>query len=139
MKLQELRQIIREEISKTLNKGERLNFRQKEIAPDVINYYFDNIDTVDLDNGYKVKIIRTFYYRTPGTIGYSETTSEKNPRIVNIQSTLLNPSGKSIGNKKFEGSNEFMIMNLGEERVLNYIKHWWEDKIKKLQDSGKLK
>jgi hypothetical protein len=127
-------------ISKILNENERLNPRQKEIVPGVINYYFDNIDTADLDNGYKVKIVRTFYYRTPGTTGYSETSnSEKNPQITNIQSTLLNSLGKSIGNKRFEGSNEFMMMNLGKEKVINYIKSWWEDKIKKLQASNKLK
>ena len=82
MKLNELRQLIREEISKAVNENERLNPRQQEIAPGVINYYFDEIDTVDLDNGYKVKIVRTFYYRTPGTKGYSEkTNSEENPGI----------------------------------------------------------
>jgi len=135
VKKSELRQIIREEIYKTFqkNENERLNLRQKEITPGVINYYFDNIDTVDLDNGYKVKIVRTFYYRTPGTKGYSETSSEENPQITNIQSTLLNSLGKSIGNKKFEGPTyEFMKMNLEKEKVINYIKSWWEDKIKKI-------
>jgi len=140
MKKTELKQIIKEEISIVLNENGRLNPRQEEIVPGVINYYFDNIDTADLDNGYKVKIVRTFYYRTPGTKGYSETSnSEKNPQITNIQSTLLNSLGKSIGNKRFEGSNEFMMMNLGKEKVINYIKSWWEDKIKKLQASNKLK
>lgn len=45
MKKQELKQIIKEEISKVLNENGRLNPRQKEIVPGVINYYFDNIDT----------------------------------------------------------------------------------------------
>ena len=140
MKKSELKQIIKEEISKVLNENERLNPRQEEIAPGIINYYFDNIDTVDLDNEYKVKIIRTFYYRTPGTKGYSETSnSEENPQITNVQSTLLNSLGKSIGNKRFGGSNEFMIMNLEKEEVINYIKSWWKDKIEKLQASSKLK
>jgi hypothetical protein len=133
------KEALKEEISKVLNENKRLNFRQKEITPGIINYYFDNIDTIDLDNEYKIKIIRTFYYRTPETIGYSEiSNSEENPQIINIQSTLLNPLGKSIRNKRFEGSNEFMIMNLGKEYVINYIKNWWKDKIEKLQASDKL-
>ena len=140
MKLNQLRQLIREEISKTLNEDERLNPRQQEIAPGVINYYFDEIDTVDLDNGYKVKIVRTFYYRTPGTKGYSEkTNSEENPGISDVQSTLINPSGKPVANKRFLSQNEWFIMNLSKERAINYIKGWWEDKIEILQASGKLK
>jgi hypothetical protein len=140
MKLNELRQLIREEISKAVNENERLNPRQQEIAPGVINYYFDEIDTVDLDNGYKVKIVRTFYYRTPGTKGYSEkTNSEENPGISDVQSTLINPSGKPVANKRFLSQNEWFIMNLSKERAINYIKSWWEDKIEILRASGKLK
>ena len=140
MKLNELRQLIREEISKAVNENERLNPRQQEIAPGVINYYFDEIDTVDLDNGYKVKIVRTFYYRTPGTKGYSEkTNSEENPGISDVQSTLINPSGKPVANKRFLSQNEWFIMNLSKERAINYIKGWWEDKIEILRASGKLK
>jgi hypothetical protein len=140
MKLNQLRQLIREEISKAVNENERLNPRQQEIAPGVINYYFDEIDTVDLDNGYKVKIVRTFYYRTPGTKGYSEkTNSEENPGISDVQSTLINPSGKPVANKRFLSQNEWFIMNLSKERAINYIKSWWEDKIEILRASGKLK
>jgi hypothetical protein len=140
MKLTQLRKLIREEISKAVNEDERLNPRQQEIAPGVINYYFDEIDTVDLDNGYKVKIVRTFYYRTPGTKGYSEkTNSEENPGISDVQSTLINPSGKPVANKRFLSQNEWFIMNLSKERAINYIKGWWEDKIEILQASGKLK
>ena len=69
------KEALKEEISKVLNENKRLNFRQKEITPGIINYYFDNIDTIDLDNEYKIKIIRTFYYRTPETIGYSEISN----------------------------------------------------------------
>jgi hypothetical protein len=140
MKLNQLRQIIREEISKVVNENERLNPRQQEIAPGVINYYFDEIDTVDLDNGYKVKIVRTFYYRTPGTKGYSEkTNSEENPGISDVQSTLINPSGKPVANKRFGSQNDWFMMNLSKERAINYIKGWWEDKIEILRASGKLK
>ena len=140
MKLNQLRQLIREEISKVVKENERLNPRQQEIAPGVINYYFDEIDTVDLDNGYKVKIVRTFYYRTPGTKGYSEkTNSEENPGISDVQSTLINPSGKPVANKRFLSQNEWFIMNLSKERAINYIKGWWEDKIEILRASGKLK
>jgi hypothetical protein len=140
MKLTQLRKLIREEISKAVNEDERLNPRQQEIAPGVINYYFDEIDTVDLDNGYKVKIVRTFYYRTPGTKGYSEkTNSEENPGISDVQSTLINPSGKPVANKRFLSQNEWFIMNLSKERAINYIKGWWEDKIEILRASGKLK
>jgi hypothetical protein len=140
MKLNQLRKLIREEISKVVNENERLNPRQQEIAPGVINYYFDEIDTVDLDNGYKVKIVRTFYYRTPGTKGYSEkTNSEENPGISDVQSTLINPSGKPVANKRFLSQNEWFIMNLSKERAINYIKGWWEDKIEILRASGKLK
>ena len=139
MKKSELRQIIREEISKVVNENERLNPRQEEIAPGVINYYFDNIDTVDIDNGYKVKIVRTFYYRTPGTKGYSETTnSEKNPQISNVQSTLINPLGKPVANKRFGSPNEWFMMNL-KEKAIDYIKSWWENKIEILQANNKLK
>jgi hypothetical protein len=140
MKLNQLRQLIREEIRTAVNENERLNPRQQEIAPGVINYYFDEIDTVDLDNGYKVKIVRTFYYRTPGTKGYSEkTNSEENPGISDVQSTLINPSGKPVANKRFLSQNEWFIMNLSKERAINYIKGWWEDKIEILRASGKLK
>jgi hypothetical protein len=140
MKLNQLRKLIREEISKAVNEDERLNPRQQEIAPGVINYYFDEIDTVDLDNGYKVKIVRTFYYRTPGTKGYSEkTNSEENPGISDVQSTLINPSGKPVANKRFLSQNEWFIMNLSKESAINYIKGWWEDKIEILRASGKLK
>ena len=140
MKLTQLRKLIREEISKAVNENERLNPRQQEIAPGVINYYFDEIDTVDLDNGYKVKIVRTFYYRTPGTKGYSEkTNSKENPGISDVQSTLINPSGKPVANKRFLSQNEWFIMNLSKERAINYIKSWWEDKIEILRASGKLK
>jgi hypothetical protein len=139
MKLNQLRQLIREEIETALNENERLNPRQKEVAPGVINYYFDNIDTVDINNGYKVKIVRTFYYRTPGTRGYSEkTNSEENPQISDVQSTLINPSGKPVANKSFLSQNEWFMMNL-KEKAINYIKNWWENKIEILQASGKLK
>jgi hypothetical protein len=139
MKLNELRKLIREEISKVVNENERLNPRQQEIAPGVINYYFDEIDTVDFDNGYKVKIVRTFYYRTPGTPGYSETNSEENPQISDVQTTLINPSGKPVANKRFRSQNEWFVMNLSKERAIDYIKAWWEDKIEILRTSGKLK
>ena len=53
MKLNELRQLIREEISKAVNENERLNPRQQEIAPGVINYYFDEtkIEEANYNNG----------------------------------------------------------------------------------------
>ena len=114
MKKSEIKQLIKEEIAKAPNKypGERLNPREEEIAPGVINYNFDTIDIINLDNGYKIKITSTYYFRDPGTKGYSEEyNSEKNPGLVDVKSTLINPSGKPIGNKNFVGSNQYMLMN----------------------------
>ena len=135
MKKSEIKQLIKEEIAKTSNKypGERLNPREEEIAPGVINHNFDTIDIINLDNGYKIKIISTYSFRDPGTKGYSkEHFSEENPVVGDVKSTLITPSGKPIGNKNFAGSNQHMLMNLGKEFKIKYITAWWENKMNKL-------
>ena len=113
--------------------NERINQRDVEIAGgEIINHNFDTIDMIDLDNGYKVKITTTYYFRDPGVKGYSDTASEKNPTLSGVKTTLMDPSGKPIKNHNFTGSGQWWMLQGGKEYFMPQIKAWWEDKMGKL-------
>ena len=113
--------------------SERINQRDVEIAGgEVINHTFDTIDIIDLDNGYKVKVLSTYYFRDPGVKGYSDTTSEKNPMISGVKTTLMDPSGKPIKNHNFTGSGQWWMLTSGKKYFMPQIKAWWEEKMGKL-------
>ena len=110
--------------------SERVNPRDVEIAGgEVINHNFDTIDMIDLDNGYKVKIVSTYWYRDPGVKGYSERNSEENPMISGVKTTLIDPSGKPIKNHNFTGSGQWWMLTSGKDEFIPYITDWWEDKM----------
>jgi hypothetical protein len=110
--------------------SERINQRDIEIAGgEVINHTFDTIDMIDLDNGYKVKVLSTYYFRDPGVKGYSDTTSEKNPMISGVKTTLIDPSGKPIKNHNFTGSGQWWMLTSGKKYFMPQIKAWWEEKM----------
>jgi len=113
--------------------NERINQRDVEIAGgEVINHNFDTIDIIDLDNGYKVKVVSTYWYRDPGVKGYSENNSEENPMISGVKTTLIDPSGKPIKNHNFTGSFQWWMLTSGKEYFMPQIKAWWENKMGKL-------
>jgi hypothetical protein len=113
--------------------SERVNPRDVETASgEVINHTFDTIDMIDLDNGYKVKITTTYYFRDPGVKGYTSTVSDENPRLSGVKTTLMDPSGKPIKNHNFTGSVQWGMLQGGKEYFIPQIKAWWEDKMGKL-------
>ena len=119
--------------------SERINQRDIEIAGgEVINHTFDTIDMIDLDNGYKVKVLSTYYFRDPGVKGYSDTTSEKNPMISGVKTTLIDPSGKPIKNHNFTGSGQWWVLTSGKKHFMPQIKAWWEEKMGRMGTENKL-
>lgn len=117
--------------------SERVNPRDVEVAGgEVINHNFDTIDTIDLDNGYKIKITTTYYFRDPGVRGYNfdgvNANSEENPGLSGVKTTLMDPTGKSIKNHNFTGSGQWWMLQLGKEEFIPYITEWWKDKMSKL-------
>ena len=112
--------------------SERINQRDVEAAGGEINHTFDTVDVMDLDNGYQVKIVSTYYYRDPGVKGYSERNSEENPMISDIKTTLMDPSGKPIKNHNFTGSGQWWMLTSGKDKFIPYITDWWKQKIDKL-------
>jgi hypothetical protein len=113
--------------------SERINQRDVETASgDVINHTFDTIDMIDLDNGYKVKITTTYYFRDPGVKGYTSTASDENPMLSGVKTTLMDSSGKPIKNHNFTGSGQWWMLQGGKEYFMPQIKAWWEDKMGKL-------
>jgi hypothetical protein len=112
---------------------ERVNPRDVEIAGgEVINHTFDTVDVMDLDNGYQVKIVSTYWYRDPGVKGYSERNSKENPMISGVKTTLIDPLGKPIKNHNFTGSGQWWMLTLGKDKFIPYITDWWKQKIDKL-------
>lgn len=110
--------------------SERINQRDVEIAGgEVINHNFDTIDMIDLGNGYKVKVLTTYYFRDPGVKGYSDNLSEKNPMISGVKTTLIDPSDKPIKNHNFTGSGQWWMLTSGKKYFMPQIKAWWEDKM----------
>jgi hypothetical protein len=88
--------------------NKRVNYRDEKTAtPDVINHLFDTIDIVPLDNGNKLQITTTYYYRDPGVKGYSDSLSEKNPDVSKVRAILLDPSGGKLSSKTF--TSPFLI------------------------------
>ena len=113
--------------------SERINQRDVEIAGgEVINHNFDTIDMIDLDNGYKVKVLTTYYFRDPGVKGYSDTTSKENPTLSGVKTTLMDSTGKPIKNHNFTGSGQWWMLQGGKEYFMPQIKAWWENKMGKL-------
>jgi len=117
--------------------NERINQRDVEIAGgEVINHNFDTIDIIDLDNGYKVKVITTYYFRDPGVKGYSfdgaNANSKENPMLSGVKTTLMDSTGKPIKNHNFTGSSQWMMLQGGKEYFMPQIKAWWENKMGKL-------
>ena len=112
--------------------NERVNPRDEEVQPGVVNHYFDTIDMIGLGNGYKVKVLTTYYFRDPGVKGYSDTNSEENPMISGVKTTLIDPSGKPIKNHNFTGSGQWWMLTSGKKYFMPQIKAWWEDKIGRL-------
>ena len=113
--------------------SERINQRDVEIAGgEVINHTFDTVDMIDLDNGYKVKITTTYYFRDPGVKGYSDTLSKENPALSGVKTTLMDSTGKPIKNHNFTGSGQWIMLQGGKEYFMPQIKAWWEDKMGKL-------
>jgi hypothetical protein len=113
--------------------SERINQRDVEIAGgEVINHTFDTVDMIDLDNGYKVKITTTYYFRDPGVKGYTSTASDENPMLSGVKTTLMDPSGKPIKNHNFTGSGQWWMLQGGKEYFMPQIKAWWENKMGKL-------
>ena len=115
--------------------SERINQRDVEVGTDVINHNFDTIDVINLDNGYKLKITTTYYFRDPGVKGYSDTVSEENPMLNGITTTLMDPSGKAVKNYNFTGSNQWWMLQSGKDKFIPYITEWWKDKIKKITNT----
>ena len=117
--------------------SERVNTRDEEVfGGGVINHTFDTIDMIDLDNGYKVKITTTYYFRDPGVKGYRfdgiNANSEENPGLSGVKTTLIDPSGKPIKNYNFTGSNQWWMLQGGKEEFIPQIKAWWEEKMGKM-------
>jgi hypothetical protein len=113
--------------------SERINQRDVEIAGgEVINHTFDTVDMIDLDNGYKVKITTTYYFRDPGVKGYTSTASDENPMLSGVKTTLMDSTGKPIKNHNFTGSGQWWMLQGGKEYFMPQIKAWWENKIGKL-------
>jgi len=117
--------------------SERINQRDVEIAGgEVINHNFDTIDMIDLDNGYKVKVLTTYYFRDPGVKGYNldgaNANSDENPMLSGVKTTLMDPTGKPIKNHNFTGSGQWWMLQGGKEYFMPQIKAWWENKIGKL-------
>ena len=113
--------------------SERINQRDVEIAGgEVINHTFDTIDMIDLDNGYKVKITTTYYFRDPGVKGYTSTASDENPMLSGVKTTLMDSTGKPIKNHNFTGSGQWWMLQGGKEYFMPQIKAWWENKMGKL-------
>jgi hypothetical protein len=113
--------------------SERVNPRDVETASgEVINHTFDTVDMIDLDNGYKVKITTTYYFRDPGVKGYTSTASDENPMLSGVKTTLMDPSGKPIKNHNFTGSGQWWMLQGGKEYFMPQIKAWWENKMGKL-------
>jgi hypothetical protein len=113
--------------------SERINQRDVEIAGgEVINHTFDTIDMIDLGNGYKVKILTTYYFRDPGVKGYTSTASDENPMLSSVKTTLMDSTGKPIKNHNFTGSSQWMMLQGGKEYFMPQIKAWWENKMGKL-------
>ena len=109
--------------------SERVNPRDQEVQPGVVNHYFDTIDMMDMSNGYKVKVTTTYYFRDPGVKGYSDTNSEENPGISGVKTTLMDPSGKPIKNHNFTGSGQWWMLTSGKKYFMPQIKAWWEEKM----------
>jgi len=89
--------------------NKRVNYRDEETAtPDVVNHLFDTIDIVPLDNGNKLQITTTYYYRDPGVKGYDvNSLSEDNPDVSKVRAILLDPSGRKLSSKTF--TSPFLI------------------------------
>jgi len=89
--------------------NKRVNHRDEKTAtPDVINHLFDTIDIVPLDNGNKLQITTTYYYRDPGVKGYDvNSLSEDNPDVSKVRAILLDPSGEKLSSKTF--TDPFLI------------------------------
>ena len=134
MKKSELRQIIKNMVLNEIKSSTtRTNFRSEPNVSGVINHKFDTIDTVNIDKGYKVKIISTYAYRDPKSPGYSKSTNSKeNPGIADVKTTLIDPLGKPIKNYNFTGSNQWGMLNSDKKDVIAYIKNWWMEKMKKM-------
>ena len=115
--------------------SERINQRDVEVGTDVINHNFDTIDVINLDNGYKLKITTTYYFRDPGVKGYSDTVSGENPMLNGITTTLMDPSGKAVKNHNFTGSSQWWMLQSGKDKFIPYITEWWKDKIKKITNT----
>lgn len=111
--------------------SERINQRDVETAGGEVNHTFDTIDIMDLDNGYQVKIVSTYWYRDPGVKGYSERNSEENPMISGVKTTLIDPSGKPIKNHNFTGSGQWWMLTSGKDKFIPYITDWWKQKMGK--------
>jgi hypothetical protein len=112
--------------------NERVNPRDEEVQPGVVNHYFDTIDMIDMGDGYKVKVTTTYFFRDPGVKGYSDTTSEENPMISGVKTTLMDPSGKPIKNHNFTGSGQWWMLTSGKKYFMPQIKAWWEEKMSRM-------
>ena len=104
--------ITESEYQESLNEAysnKRVNYRDEKTAtPDVINHLFDTIDIVPLDNGNKLQITTTYYYRDPGVKGYDvNSLSEDNPDVSKVRAILLDPAGGKLSSKTF--TDPFLI------------------------------
>ena len=86
---------------------QRVNPRDNQVADDVVNHEFDTVDIVPLDNGNKIEITTSHWYRDPGVKGYSSDNSKENPGVSKVKAVLLDPSGKKISSKTF--TDPFLI------------------------------
>lgn len=96
----------------------RINPRDNQVADDVVNHEFDTVDIVPLDNGNKIEITTSHWYRDPGVKGYSSSNSEKNPDVSKVKAVLLDPSGKKISSKTF--TDPFLIKG-NKKRYISQI------------------
>ena len=113
--------------------SDRVNARDGQAADkEITNHYFDTVDMVELKDGYTVQITSTYFFRDPGVAGYSDTLSEENPRIMEVKTVLMDPSGKAIKNHNFTGSGQWWMLQSGKDKFIPYIIEWWTGKLEKM-------
>jgi hypothetical protein len=107
-RMQQLAGLITEAQAEGSYSTKRTNLKDLQIAPGIVNHYFDTIDIIPLDNGNKVQITTTEWY----------IDNSNEIRTSEAKAVLLDPSGKklsSIKNKdRFELAlgKEFFIPQL---------------------------
>jgi hypothetical protein len=107
-RMQKLAGIITELQLEKSYSTERLNPRSINVSSNIVNNYFDTLDIIPLDNGNKIQITTTYWYRdNSDDVNFSE-----------VKAVLLDPSGKKLANTKIKDRFE---LNLGKKWFIPQI------------------